>query len=367
LRGLEVTTDGEAAARGDAMTRQADDALRSRRGFLRAAVAAGVLGAAGVLPLPRVSPRAAAQSVGSKSVPRTGLTLLGTQGGPNYNGRRSETASAVIVDGHPYLVDCGYGTLAALIKLGIGFRGIDDIFLTHLHDDHTADLAALLGHQWTDGRVKTTSVHGPVGTARLVDAALDFGEINAEIRLVDEQRSVKPADIVRAVEVDATSSPREVFRDERIHVRSVENTHYPEKSKARMPYRSLAYRFDGPDRSIVFSGDTNYSENLVKLAQGADVLVCETIEVASMRRAFDAKVANGAYADNPEGVWAHIVATHASTEIVGRMAQEAGVRLLVLNHLVPGALGDYPNSIYLEGVRKHYAGDVIVGLDGMSL
>lgn len=350
----------------------------SRREMLRAVLAAGALGTgAGLIPLP-LSRRAAAQSaaVGSaagrsalagENGQGTRLVLLGTQGGPNYNAVRAETASAMLVDGHPYLVDCGYGTLAALGEAGIGFRGIDEIFLTHLHDDHTADLAALLGHQWTDGRVEPTSVYGPFGTARLVDAALAFGEINAAIRLVDEQRSVKPADIVVATEVEATASPQEVLRDERVEVRSIENTHFPPASKQRMPYRSLAYRFDTADRSVVFSGDTNYSEGLVRLARGADVLVCEAIEVAGMRRAFEVKVANGAYADNPEGIWEHIVGTHSSTEVAGRMAAEAGVGLLVLNHLVPGALSDDPDSTYLAGVRKHFSGEVVVGRDQMVL
>ena len=60
-----------------------------------------------------------------------------------------------------------------------------------------------------------------------------------------------------------------------------------EESKRRMPYRSLSYRFDCPGRSIVFSGDTAYSAGLVKLARGADVFICEAIEVTSMRQAFE--------------------------------------------------------------------------------
>ncbi len=293
--------------------------------------------------------------------------LLGTQGGPNFNTGRGETASALVVDGTVYLVDCGYGTLAALREAGLVYRDIGRVFLTHLHDDHTGDVAALVSHQWSDGRVEPTTVYGPHGTDDMIRAALAFSEANTAIRLVDEARSVRPADIFSGIVVEATPRPAEVFADERVAVRSVENTHFPASSKARMPYRSLSYRFDSRDRSVAFSGDTAYSENLVALARGADVLVCEAIEVASMRRAFERMVADGAYADNADGVWSHIVGTHTSTEDAGRMAAEAGVRTLVLNHLVPGALADVDDAVYVEGAARHFDGEVIVGRDQMVL
>jgi len=297
----------------------------------------------------------------------TRLVLLGTQGGPNFNAMRGETASAIVVGGETYLVDCGYGTFAALKQAGLNHRELARVFITHLHDDHTADLAALLIRQWTDGRVEPTTVFGPYGTARMVEAVLAFGEANTAIRLVDEARSVRPADMLRGRDLEATTTPVEAFRDERVTVRSIENTHYPDASKARMPYRALSYRFDAADRSIVISGDTGYSTGLVTLATGADVLVCEAIDVPAMRRAFEGMVARGMYADNPEGVWNHIIETHAPVEDAGRMAAEAGVGTLVLNHLVPGALDPLPDETYLAAARKRFGGRIVVGRDQLEL
>jgi ribonuclease BN (tRNA processing enzyme) len=296
------------------------------------------------------------------------LVLLGTQGGPNYSATRGEQANAVVVDGQPYLVDCGYGTLAALKKASINHRQIARIFLTHLHDDHTADLAALLNRQWTDGRVETVTVTGPFGTRRMVEAAIAFGEANAAIRLVDEARSVKPAEMFRGRDIEATATPLDVYRDDRVTVRSIENTHYPAESKQKMPYRSVSYRIDARGRSFVFSGDTGYSAGLVSLAKGAEILVCEAIDVVAMRKAFDGMVARGMYADNPEGVWKHIVDTHTPIEDAGRMAAEAGVRTLVLTHLVPGALDPaLSDETYVSPARKTFRGNVVVGRDQMVL
>jgi len=327
--------------------------------------AIGVVLAASAGVLSRLGSAAAQTAPGTAAGAR--LILLGTQGGPNYTATRGEAANAVIVDGQPYLVDCGYGTLAALKKAAVNHRQIARIFLTHLHDDHTADLAALLNRQWTDGRTEPVTVTGPSGTRRMVEAAVAFGEANAAIRLVDEARTVKPADMFRGQDIEATAAPREVYRDERVTVRSVENTHFPAESKQKMPYRSVAYRIDARNRSFVVSGDTAYSSGLVALAKGAEILICEAIDVVAMRKAFDGMVARGMYADNPEGVWRHIVATHTPLEDAGRMASEAGVRTLVLTHLVPGALDTLPDEGYLAAARKTFNGRIVVGRDLLSL
>jgi len=300
----------------------------------------------------------------------TNIILLGTQGGPNFNLQRGETASLLVVDNVPYLIDCGYGTKRAILEAGINFLNLPTIFLTHLHDDHVADLPALLSHQWTQGRVEPTTVFGPYGTDDLVTAALQFSQANTTIRFVDEQRSLQPATVFSGQVIPATQTIHSAFEDERVKVSTIENTHFPDWAKAQMPYRALSYRFETADRSVVFSGDTTYSENLVTLAKDADVFVCETIQLAKTREWFDLASAGGEgdlYQDAREGIWQHIIETHASTEEAGRMAAEAGVKTLVLNHILPGSLMDEPDEIYLEGIRQHFDGEVIVGTDGMVI
>jgi ribonuclease BN (tRNA processing enzyme) len=305
---------------------------------------------------------------GQTSSSGTQLVLLGTQGGPNFTAARAESSSALIVDGRVYLIDCGYGALAALVKAGLRYAEVDDIFLTHLHDDHAADLPSLLGHQWTYGRVTPVGVYGPAGTARLVAAAVAYNEVNEEIRYVDENRSVRLRDLVAGHDIEASAKPVRAFEDDRLAVYAVESTHYPPESKAQMPHRALSYRCESRDRRVVFSGDTAVSPALVELARGADVLVCEAMDLALTRRSFEARVARGAYADNSEGVWHHIVTTHTTTEQAGEMAAAAGVRTLVLNHLLPGALSaEVPDETYAAAARKHFDGEVVVGRDSLVL
>ncbi len=314
--------------------------------------------------------RGQAQPAGRGQAPPAGsvVILLGTQGGPNINLSRAETATAVVVNGQPYLVDCGYGTVRALVQAGLGYNTVAHIFLTHLHDDHTADVAALLSHKWTGGRAQPTTVHGPFGTSALVDGALAFVRGNTEIRIVDEGRPDRPERLFRGQDLSA-AKVTEVFRDERVTVRAVENTHFPERAKSRMPYRSLAYRFDAPDRSIVLSGDTAYSRGIVELAQGADLFVCEAMDAALHDQLL--RSAQAAIANDTESVARHVVETHSTTEDVGRMAAEAKVGTVVLNHLLPGSNGqrgpELPDTTYIAGVRKFFNGEVIVGRDQMRL
>jgi ribonuclease BN (tRNA processing enzyme) len=332
--------------------------MLNRRNALKAAVLSG-FGASTSFPLSSV-----AQTSGAN------LILLGTQGGPNDNLERGGTASLLVVDDVPYLIDCGFGAKRSLLNVGVNFLTIPAIFLTHLHDDHVADLPGLLSHQWTQGRVDPTTVYGPYGTDTLIKAALQFAQANTEIRLIDEKRTVLPPDVFSGQVIPATDTVYKAYEDDRVVVSTIENTHFPEWAKAEMSYRAISYRFDTADRSVVFSGDTTYSENLVTLAKGADIFVCETIQLEKTREWFDMASGGGEgdlYQDAREGIWNHIIETHANTEDTGRMAAEAEVELLVLNHILPGSLLEIPDSDYIEGIRKHYQGEVIVGRDGMVI
>jgi ribonuclease BN (tRNA processing enzyme) len=347
-----------------------DPAVRSRRALLKNSVTLVSLGAvASLFPaIPGNADALAQTTTGPKRTESKGSTviLLGTQGGPGIGLTRGETASALVVDGHIYLIDCGYGTLRALTQAGLSYNDLSDVFLTHLHNDHTADVAALLSHMWTGSRTKPAAVYGPFGTTALVEGSIVFSKADTEIRIVDEGRTVRPESLFLGHDLNI-SGIADVLADERVKVKAVENTHYPERAKKKMPHRSLAYRFDMADRSVVFSGDTAYCKGLVELAQNADVFVCEVLDAAvhqQMERA--AKEAG-----NKESIARHVIETHSTTEDVGRMASEAKVKTVVLNHLVGAPASDDRLESFESGliasVHKFFDGKVIVGRDQMRL
>ncbi|HEX5109051.1 MAG TPA: MBL fold metallo-hydrolase [Vicinamibacterales bacterium] len=298
---------------------------------------------------------------------KTTLLLLGTQGGPGVGLMRAQTASIVFAGGQPYLVDCGYGTVRGLVQAGLRLPQISTVFVSHLHNDHTADIAALLSLQWTGGQANSlaTTVWGPPGTQAMVEGAIAFFRGDTEIRTVDEGRTVKADTVFKGRDLSAPKVT-EVFKDERVTVQAIENTHFPDRAKAKMAHRSFAYRFNAPDRSIVLSGDTAYSPGLLELARGADVLVCEAMTMANYKQLQGRQQGAG----DGESIGRHVLETHSSTEDVGRMAAEAKVRTVVLYHLlgVPGPrAGGTPEDAFVPDVKKHFNGEVIVGNDQMRI
>jgi len=299
-----------------------------------------------------------------QAAPQTGtqLVLLGTQGGPGVTANRTQASNAMIVDGRPYLVDCGYGALKAAVQAGLTLGTISNIFITHLHDDHTADIAAFLALKWTAAQNPgEATIHGPYGTVAMVDAAIAFSKANVEIRKIDEGRTVDPKNVFHGRDL-AAPKITEVFKDDRLAVQAVENTHFPDRAKAKMDYRSFAYRFNTATRSIVFSGDTTYSENLIELARGADVFVCEVLGNANSQNARGAAPIN----NNTESIARHVRETHSTPEEVGKMAAAAKVKTLVLSHQVGGGRGG-DNDPLTADIKKVFTGEIIVGTDQMRL
>jgi len=123
---------------------------------------------------------------------------------------------------------------------------------------------------------------------------------------------------------------------------------------------AFGYRFDGPDRSIVISGDTAPSDNLIALARGADVLVHDAMHVPGVDRLVAGVPA-------ARTLKASILSHHTTAEDAGRVAQAAGVKTLVLSHFVPAEDPAVTDQMWTDAARVHFRGTVIVGKDLMEI
>ena len=271
----------------------------------------------------------------------TALTLLGTAGGPGGHARRSGIASLVEVAGVRMLVDAGVGVVRQLARVGLTCGDIDVVFLTHLHDDHTAGLPALMTFRHTMRRGPLTLI-GPPGTVALRDGVLAYMGANTAIR-GQEGRLVDPVTLFEARDVE----PGIVYSDAAFQVTAAENSHYA-LTRFDSPQKSYALRFDTASRSLVFTGDTGESRAVEDLARGADVLVSEMVTDADV-------------AAVPPPVQAHMRAEHLSPEQVGALAAAADVGKVVLSHYTDASADD------LEAIRREFPGDVIAGEDLMRV
>lgn len=294
----------------------------------------------------------------------TRLITLGTSGGPNPRGRRAQSSNLLIVNGALYVIDAADGVSRRLAKAGINIREIGTIFLTHHHDDHTAGLGTLMSIAWDQQRTKPINVYGPPRTEDLVKAAVQYFTISAEIRIADGGRTVPIAQVFLGHDVGTGI----VYQDANIKVTAVENSHYDfHKGAASGKHKSYSYRFETPHRVIVFTGDTGPSDAVTELAKDADLLVTETSSFGDRKQRF---IKTGQWqAMTPteqEGITRQATQGHMGLEIVGKLAARAKVKNLVLSHLTARADGSDDYTAWVDEVKKHFSGQVLVAKDLME-
>jgi ribonuclease BN (tRNA processing enzyme) len=251
----------------------------------------------------------------------------------------------IVADDTAYVVDCGDGVARQLALAGVPLSAMRHVFITHQHSDHNADYGNLLLLAWTAGLRTRVDTWGPPPLAAITRLFFEMNAYDIKTRIADEGR-VPLAPLVHVHEV-RQSGP--VVEDEHVRVTSA-LVHHPLVEPA------FAYRFDGADRSIVISGDTAFSDNLIGLARGADVLVHE----AMYGPAIDRLVARVPQAGT---LRQHLMASHTLAEDAGRVAQAAGVKLLVLSHLVPPDDPAVTESMWIDAARTQFRGRIIVGRD----
>jgi len=280
---------------------------------------------------------------------RTRLILLGTGGGPRPRVERSASAQVIVVDGAAYVIDCGDGVARQLTAARIPLTTLRHIFITHLHSDHVLDYGNLILLAWAVGLDTRLDTWGPPPLEQMTKSMFEMNAYDIKTRIADE--GYPPlAPLVHPHELTRGGT---VWTDDKVKV-SATLVHHPIVEPA------FAYRFDTPDRSIVISGDTTPSDNLVRLAQGADVLVHEAMYLPAVDRL-------AARVPNHPGLKQHLLASHTSAEDAGRVAQEAGVKLLVLSHLVPADDPGVTDEMWIAAARVHFSGPVIVGRDLLEI
>ncbi len=300
----------------------------------------------------------------------TELVLLGTAGAPAPVAGRAGISYALVTGGRVYVVDCGRGTPSGYADAGLDFARLACVFLSHLHVDHTGDLAGLLLYPWglRAGPVPPVQVYGPgrpaqlpagdaafhrattihpelpaPGTTDLVEHILAGYAYHLNVMPLDAAMP-DPGQLVRATDITA---PCVVLDDRGVRVSAVEVTH-----GHAVP--AFAYRFDTAAGSVVFSGDTTVNDDLIALAQGADILVHHVADLGYLER----HGWSGAALDRMAGL-------HTDVTEVGGVAQRAGVGELILSHYLPAEPDAISEADWVARASQGFSGRTVAGRDGL--
>src|SRR5258708_20971 len=280
--------------------------------------------------------------------PRTRIVVLGTKGGPRVGIGASNYANLVMVYDTPFVIDCGNGVSRQLVAAGVPIPSVKYIFISHHHSDHTLDYGNLVYNAWATGLSTPIHSFGPKGIEAMTKTYWELNKFDIDTRIEDEGRP-DPRKLLIAKDITEDGV---VLQTPDVKVTAFRTPHPPITD-------NFAYKFETPDGTIVFSSDTAYNPKLAEFAKGADVLVHEAIYLPWVDRLVT-RVKNGATLKK------HLLESHTAAEDVGRIADTAQVKVLVMSHLVPGEL-DVTDEDWSNEAKKHFKGRLIVARDLMEL
>jgi ribonuclease Z len=301
----------------------------------------------------------AAVTAGAQTVPDRGqpgesaeisLTFLGT-GAPRPSLRRYGPGILVETDKHLLLVDAGSGLRERIYQAGAFelLTSIDHVLLTHLHYDHTIGLSDLWLSGWLYGRRVPLRVQGPPGTKAMMDELVRMYAWDLEYR------GVVGVPLAGAEIAAEDVLPGVIYEREGLKVTAFDVEHMPidPETGAALDFRGRTYgfRIEYKGRSVVFSGDTRPSENLVELGRGADVLIHE-VQVPATESTPEARLANVS------------LSVHSTPAQAAEIFKRAAPRMAVYSHIIPpGATSEELMAL----TRPTYEGPLTVAHDLMQI
>jgi ribonuclease Z len=270
--------------------------------------------------------------------PAIRVTLLGT-GTPQPIMERFGPSILVQAGGQSLLFDAGRGCLQRLRQINLAYDKLDALFITHLHSDHIVGLPDLWLTGWLlSKREIPLKIYGPKGTADMIKYLEMAFVFDIKIREEDDKAPEEGCKFLVNEIQQGT-----IYNNNGVKVIAFEVDHYP-------VVPAFGYRIEYSGHSVVLSGDTRYSENLIKFSKGTDLLIHEVVIAPDTLSRSDPRY--------------NILAHHTTPEQTARVFNEVRPKLAAYSHIVK-LYGGTEQEI-LKRVKSNYSGSVIMGEDLMS-
>ena len=283
------------------------------------------------------------------------VAFLGT-GSPLGNSDRCG-AGQVVVGGETHvLVDCGWGAARRLTPAGVRPNLIDTALFTHMHTDHMTDVPDFLFLRWTAGATKPLKVYGPEGTAEMIEGFLLALRRDIGFRLAHHGDKLHPDGIkVDVTEIPTTTAPKSFLELDGLVFESFEVDHFP-------VVPAFGYRVTFGDRVVVLSGDTSLCDSLLEASRGADMLVCESMNMPMWNERIAAVAKMGMKRE--AALLGDVPSYHIATDQIATLARDAGVGEIVLSHVIPPITNDEAQEAqFVTGMKDVFPGPIRVARD----
>ena len=287
------------------------------------------------------------------------VVLCGT-GTPLPDPERAGPCTAVLAGGHFVLVDVGPGSWREIALRRLPRAQLEAVLLTHFHSDHIGELGEATLQSWVAGRGKPLAVYGPPGVDYVIEGFRQAYAFDTQYRIAHHGEEAMPPlgsrAVAKTVDLPRPGEAAVVFEADGLRVTAFAVDHAPVTP-------AYGYRFDYRGRSVVISGDTKKSENLIRHAQGADLLVHEALAANMIAPVIEYARAQGL--SRFAKLTSDVVTYHTTPAQAAEVAKAANVRMLALTHVVPPLPNFIARRMFLRGVSEAWSGEVVLGKDGM--
>ncbi|MDC0464830.1 MBL fold metallo-hydrolase [Pseudomonadales bacterium] len=264
---------------------------------------------------------------------------------------RAQACIAVLTDKHFLIFDAGSGSQVRLNQAGLPLNRLDGVFLTHLHSDHIAEIPDVNLARWAmSGTAEPLKVYGPTGVSQVVDGFNQAFGLDRGYRVAHHGEDFMPKTGGQTEAI--TIAPGVVFSAAGLTVTAFTVDHHPINP-------AFGYRVDYGGRSVVISGDTVNTPRLWAAAEGADLVFHDALARPVLEVMH--RVALEVGRDRAAKIVMDVTDYHAGLEGLQASADAAGVRRLVLYHLVPSP----PNALVAGFFKRAVVAPSIMAEDLM--
>ena len=256
---------------------------------------------------------------------------------------QAQACIAVITPEHFFLIDSGAGSTDNLGLLGLPMSRLQGMLLTHFHSDHIAEIYEVNLNSWVQGRPQPLTIIGPQGVDEITNG------VNATYRQDRIYRTGHHGEDLLPPELGVleykTIVPGVIFEEGDLKITAYVAEHPP-------IHPAVGYRFDYRGRSVVISGDSNVTDNTLKIVDGADLLLHDALSVPTTTAIKDALAKAGQ--SRQSRIVFDVMDYHASADSLIELGKKSDVDMVAFYHLVPVPPTSLLEDVFLRGAPDNF-------------